>query len=91
MANRHFKYYPELPLSEQEKLLKQAQNEIKKLDSGDCFAAQDLFLGYVWGKLTPSDRKTFGRLFSFYVEKSGGKIIESIGRSGQRHIIYRKK
>jgi len=91
MAYRKFTLYPNLTLQEHEKLLQQAKNEIKKLDAGDCFAVQDLFLGYVWKKLTPSDRKTFGRLFSFYVEKSGHKIIEPIGKSAQSHHIYCKK
>ncbi|MDR3345149.1 MAG: single-stranded DNA-binding protein [Oscillospiraceae bacterium] len=91
MALRFFKLYEPLSLDDLEKLLQQARAEIKKLDSGDCFAVQDLFIGYVWRKLSPSDRKTFGRLFSFYAEKGGKEYLDNVGKSGQSHQIYRKK
>ncbi|MDR1408914.1 MAG: single-stranded DNA-binding protein [Oscillospiraceae bacterium] len=71
-------------------LLQQALAELENLGVGDCFLLEDLFLGYVWKKLQPTNRKVFGRYFSFYIKGKGQKYITVHGKNTQNQKNYRK-
>ncbi|MDR3345412.1 MAG: single-stranded DNA-binding protein [Oscillospiraceae bacterium] len=90
MQKTKIKLYPPIGMAEINQLLQQAIAEFEKLDVGDCFLLEDLFLGYVWKKLQPTDRKVFGRYFSFYSKGKGQKRIEFYFKTTQNKKVYRK-
>jgi len=73
-----------------EQLHKQALEQLNAVEADDCFTLEDLFVGYDWKKLQPSDRKSFGRFFSFYIREKGKKIAVITGMTAQNQTLYRK-
>lgn len=86
-----YKYSELLDSEGFKKLCDQAITEAMKLEPDECFLLQDLFVGQLWKKLHPGDRKSFGRFFSFYVQDKGSKIIKLAGRTRQNQSVYCKK
>ncbi|MDR0883910.1 MAG: single-stranded DNA-binding protein [Oscillospiraceae bacterium] len=75
---------PEQPL---ETLLAYAIAQLSKLYSGEIFALQDLFEGFVWKRITFENRLVLGKSFMNYISFDQGaqhaRLLEK-GTAGQR-------
>jgi hypothetical protein len=74
-------------MSDVNELLKEAINEIDKLNDGEVFLVKDLFKGYVWNRIPRKDRLLLGTLFLNWVNKTDGnlKAIEKTSSNQQRY------
>lgn len=70
--------------------LKQACNEIKHLQSGETFLVKELFKGYLWNRISKSERLTLGTLFLNYAQNDGRALIEPLGKSSANQQIYKR-
>jgi hypothetical protein len=69
------------------KLLDDAINETRNLDNGEIFLVKDLFMGYVWKRITHGDRLLLGILFLKHINQTTGSIqvIEKTSSKQQRY------
>ncbi|MEG0260264.1 MAG: single-stranded DNA-binding protein [Lysinibacillus sp.] len=58
--------------------VKEAINEVSRINTGETFLVKDLFKGYEWNRLAIGDRRLLGTLFLNEVRhgKLKGKVIE---------------
>lgn len=72
----------------EDKLLKKAWKETKKLHEGESFLLKDLFKGYKWNRLAVEQRAALGRLF---LEKaSGKKSVKVMEKNTSNQQVYKK-
>ena len=67
-----------------EKLLQEALEEIKNLNSEEVFLVKDLFKGYIWNRIPLNNRLRLGRSFLYEVEKNSSIIQLEKNVSGQQ-------
>lgn len=68
-------------------LLDKAKVELSNLLSGEVFLLRDLFKGYVWNRISRSDRLLLGTLFLNYIKTNdiGVVPIEKTSSGQQRY------
>jgi len=70
-------------------LLDMAKIELTHLKSGEIFLVRDLFKGYVWNRISRSNRLLIGTLFLNYVKSNDVSIIpiEKTSSGQQRYEV----
>ncbi|MGE5630014.1 MAG: single-stranded DNA-binding protein [Caulobacteraceae bacterium] len=70
-------------------LLNIAIKEAENLNRGEVFLVRDLFKGYVWNRISRSERLLLGTLFLNYINSSKGSIraIEKTSSGQQKYKI----
>lgn len=69
-------------------LLNYSLDQVVSLKSSEEFTVSDLFMGYVWKRLSRSQRSRLGLLFMTHIQDSESIIV--LGKSSQRQQIYKK-
>ena len=69
-------------------------NEIEKLKIGESFLLRDLFKGYIWNRLSQSQKAELGRLVSDYIDYEsydfeGTRYLSYAGKTKQKQMIFR--
>jgi hypothetical protein len=76
-------------LSELEKLLNAALEEIKNLENNEIFLLKDLYKGYVWNRIPVKHRLILGTLFLEQIKKDNVSV-EVIEKTSSKQQKYRK-
>ena len=80
----------ETPINE---LFAYALNEIAKIHIGESFLLRDLFKGYLWNRLTQSQKAELGRLISDYIDYEPidferERYLSYVGKTKQKQMIF---
>lgn len=70
-----------------------ALNEIEKIHIGETFLLRDLFKGYIWNRLTQSQKAELGRLISDYIDYEPidferVRYLSYVGKTKQKQMIF---
>lgn len=72
----------------EDKLLKKAWKETKKLNESEQFLLKDLFKGYKWNRLAIEQRAALGKLFLDKVNRK--KSVDALEKNSANQQIYIK-
>jgi len=73
-------------------LLEIAKAEVPKLHSGEIIILADLFKGYEWKRIPPTQRKLLGRYFLDYCDtKEGKEYMEVLDKTKTHQQMYARK
>lgn len=72
----------------EDKLLKKAWKETKKLNESETFLLKDLFKGYKWNRLAIEQRAALGKLFLDKVNRK--KSVDALEKNSANQQIYIK-
>ncbi len=69
-------------------------NEVEKVIIGESFLLRDLFKGYIWNRLSQSQKAELGRLVSDYIDYESYDFEETrylsyAGKTKQKQMIFR--
>jgi len=70
-------------------LLEFAVREITNVEPGEIFLLRDLFKGYVWNRISRSDRLLLGTLFLNYIN-TANNLVTPIEKTSSGQQKYKK-